>query len=182
MNDLFIARNDVATIEINQHSVTVRQVLIKELDVWLLYAKPLKDATYRQDVTDELLIDTFSDNTLKCMGLIDLITDVDIKQLDIKNIPQILKTIIEVNQAYFEQKEPKLSQEKSEATWFDGFQLLIQSGHTHDSVMNMSYGSYVQYLEALQRIKRIEQVADATTQRIAQHADKKGFEGFVKSD
>ena len=180
MNDLFIARNDVATIEINQQPINVRQVLIKELDTWLLYAKPLKDATYRQNITDELLIDTFSDNLLQCMGLIDLITDIDIKQLDIKDVPQILKTIIEVNQAYFEQKEPKPSQEKSEATWFDDFQVLIQRGHTHDGVMNMSYGSYVQYLEALQRIKRIEQVADATTQRIAQHMDKKGFEKFVK--
>lgn len=95
----------------------------------------------------------------------------------------LLDAVIKVNDAFFSEPKPKHRDDvdpRKKSSWFDVFQLLASNGHSHESIIQMSYGSFRHYLKASQKAERIKMRNLAIATR-AQNAINKKFNEFIKS-
>ncbi|MBF7696620.1 hypothetical protein [Acinetobacter rathckeae] len=191
MNDFFIASDKCYPIYLGEHEYSIQQIKMKDFAEWIAVAEPIKQhlKTIDNDYM-RLLVDLHDD----CMGLIALVSDIPIDIVhryvfeDISQIGAILGCIIDVNGAYFKEQEclsknnenfGRIKASKKENnTWFDSFQCLVQAGHSHESIMNMNYGTFYKYIEAVEKQNTQQFMTNISAMRIAYHADAKGYQSF----
>ena len=192
MNDFFIAANRSLSLEIDDVSLEVRQILMRQFDLWVGAADPIKNMLGNvSDYSDEILNKLIQKHLIECVVMLRLITDLDHQAIlntahDQEVFIQLLQTGLKANQPYFVDKEPKSKRRKKRgetndqgSTWFDSFQLLISNGHSHDSIMNMTYGSFKLYTEAVVKREKQNIATQSNIIRMAQHAAAKQFKSFV---
>lgn len=182
MNDFFLATN--RSIQIND--IEVRQIQMKDFDIWATYAEVIKQFIKDQNHSDEILNELFKAHGVQVISTIACVTDLDSESLvelaaDEQGFKELLKAVFLVNQAYFKYEKPKRSaKQATESTWFDSFQFLISAGHHPDNIMNMTYGAFEQYLKAAQKNQRSQLQYLSSVIRSAHHANAKEFKRFFE--
>ena len=185
MNDFFLATNRSITLD----DIEVRQVQMKDFDIWATHAEVLKNFIKDRDYSDDILTDLFATHALQVISTIACVTDITQESLlktavNESDFKQLLKTVLNVNHAYFKYEKPKRGSNKaaqsSESTWFDSFQFLISAGHRHDEIMNMTYGAFEQYLKSAQKDHKNKLQYLSSVIRSAQHANAKEFKKFFE--
>jgi len=182
MNDFFLATNRSITV----NDVEVRQIQMKDFDIWATHAEALKNFIKDQNHSDEILTELFAAHGAQVISTIACVTDLDNKSLvelavDEQGFKELLKAVLLVNQAYFKYEKPKRSaKQATESTWFDSFQFLISAGHHPDNIMNMTYGAFEQYLKAAQKNQRSQLQYLSSVIRSAHHANAKEFKKFFE--
>ncbi|MEB3753815.1 hypothetical protein [Acinetobacter sp. MD2(2019)] len=189
MNDFFLAKNATLTLNYNNQDFEVRQVQVKDFDLWLSVAEEVKNLVDTKNYSDEFLQSLFEQAPIQCLQLVSIVTDIP-EQLMLDCILPALKLVLTVNEAFFHEQAEKQKSSRGrrnqqstsdESSWFDLFQLLVRYGHSHESIMNMSYGTFKKYVSACIKQQKNEALGDLNTMRVAQHADKKGVERYVDS-
>ena len=183
MNDFFLATNRSITVA----DVEVFQLQMHNFDEWAGHAKAIKD--FLKNHSDEIYKSLFEAHTAHVMTLVSKSLHKTIDEL----IPvveasesvflELIEAAIKVNDAYFSEPEPskkrgRKSEEKS--TWFDAFQMLISIGHTHESIMTMSYGAFNGYLKSAQKLQLSQMRSQTNLMRAAQHANAKEFKKLIE--
>lgn len=184
MNDFFLAANRSITV----NDIEVRQIQMKDFDIWATHAEPLKNFIKDQNHSDEILNELFKAHGVQVISTIACVTDLDNKSLvelaaDEQGFKELLKTVLLVNQAYFKYEKPKRGAKKTqttESTWFDSFQYLISAGHRPDDIMNMTYGAFDQYLKSAQKDHKNKLQYLSSVIRSAHHANAKEFKKFFE--
>ncbi len=192
MNDFFIAANRSLSLEIDDVSLEVRQIQMSKFDLWVGAADPIKNMLGNVgDYSDEILNKLMQKHLIECVVMLQLITDLDHQAIlntahDQEVFIQLLEKALKANQPYFVDKEPKSKRRKKRnetndqgSTWFDSFQLLVSNGHSHESIMNMTYGSFKLYTEAVVKREKQNIATQSNIIRMAQHAAAKQFKSFV---
>lgn len=192
MNDFFIAANRSLNLEIDDVSLEVRQILMRQFDLWVGAADPIKNTLSNvSDYSDEILKKVIQKHLIECVVMLQLITDLDhqaiLKTTEDQDVfRQLLKTALKANQAYFIDKEQKSKRRKKRtevddqsSTWFDSFQLLVSNGHNHESIMNMTYGAFKFYTEAVVKREKQNIATQSNIIRMAHHAAAKQFKSFI---
>lgn len=183
MNDFFLATNRSITLD----DIEVRQVQMKDFDIWATHAEVIKNFIKDRDYSDDILTDLFASHALQVISTIACLTDITQESLlktavNESEFKQLLKTVLNVNHAYFKYEKPKRGSKKaaqsSESTWFDSFQYLISAGHRHEDIMNMTYGAFEQYLKSAQKDHKNKLQYLSSVIRSAQHANAKEFKKF----
>lgn len=92
----------------------------------------------------------------------------------------MIEAVIKVNDAYFAEKESgrkrsRKVKELDQPSWFETFQYLIEAGHHHEDIMQMSYGSFIGYLKAAQKQRSQNLLTSTNLMRAAQHAKDKAY-------
>ena len=182
MNDFFLATN--RSISVND--IEVRQIQMKDFDIWATHAESIKQFLKNKNHSDEILTELFAAHGMQVISAIACVTDLDNESLfklasNEQAFKQLLKTVLLVNQAYFKYEKPKrgANKQNTESTWFDSFQFLVSMGHQHSEIMEMTYGAFDGYVKAANKMHRQEIINSAVAARVAQ-SDKKGFETFKK--
>lgn len=183
MNDFFLATN--RSIKVND--IEVRQIQMKDFDIWAAHAEVLKNFIKDKDHSDEILNELFRAHGAQVISTIVCVTDLDNEALfklaaDEQDFKELLKAVLLVNQAYFKYEKPKRAAKKSatESTWFDSFQYLISAGHLPDDIMNMTYGAFDQYLKSAQKDHKNKLQYLSSVIRSAHHANAKEFKKFFE--
>lgn len=192
MNDFFIAANRSLSLEVDDVSLEVRQIQMSQFDLWVGAADPIKNMLGNvSDYSDEILKKLMQKHLIECVVMLQLITDLDhqsvLKTTEDQDVfRQLLKTGLKANQAYFVDKEQKSKRRKKptetndqSSTWFDSFQLLVSNGHSHESIMDMTYGSFKFYTEAVVKREKQSIATQSNIIRMAHHAAAKQFKSFV---
>ena len=184
MNDFFLATNR----SIKLQDIEVRQIQMKDFDIWATHAEVIKNFLKDKDHSDEILTELFAAHGMQVISTIACVTDLDNESLfklaaDEQKFKQLLKTVLNVNHAYFKYEKPKRGAKKtqtSESTWFDSFQYLISAGHRHEDIMNMTYGAFDQYLKSAQKDHKNKLQYLSSVIRSAHHANAKEFKKFFE--
>ncbi len=181
MNDFFLATNRSIPFD----DIEVRQIQIKDFDLWLAHAEPIKSFIKDQNHSDEILTGLFEVHGVQVISTMACVTDLDNESLvelaaDEQGFKELLKAVLLVNQAYFKYEKPKRGiKKKDDSTWFDSFQFLVSMGHQHSEIMEMTYGAFQSYIKAANKLYKQGIFNNAVAARVAQ-SDKKGFESFKK--
>ena len=184
MNDFFLATNR----SIKLQDIEVRQIQMKDFDIWATHAEPLKNFIKDQNHSDMILTELFKVHGVQVISTIACVTDLDNESLvelavDEQGFKELLKAVLLVNQAYFKYEKPKRGAKKTkatESTWFDSFQYLISAGHRPDDIMNMTYGAFDQYLKSAQKDHKNKLQYLSSVIRSAHHANAKEFKKFFE--
>jgi len=186
MNDFFLAANRSITV----NDVEVHQIQMKDFDQWAVHAERVKGFLKGKDYSDEILTQLFKAHSIEVLGMCRLATKlpatslIDLATTSEQQFKEVLSAVLQVNGAYFKEDQPKRRNKKqaakdNDSTWFDSFQLLISSGHTHTEIMNMTYGTYSEYLKSAQKDYRNKLAALTSVVRSAQHASAKELKKFL---
>ena len=190
MNDFFLAMNRSIKISVLGNDVEVRQIQMKDFDLWATNADALKNFIKGRDYSDEILTELFIDHALHVISATVCVTDITKESLlkiavNEQEFKQLLKTVLNVNHAYFKYEKPKRGRKRAaqsnESTWFDSFQLLTSAGHRPDDIMNMTYGAFDQYLKSAQKDHKNKLQYLSSVIRSAHHANAKEFAKFFDS-
>jgi hypothetical protein len=192
MNDFFIAANRSLSLEVDDVSLVVRQITMSQFDLWVGAADLIKSALGNvSDYSDEILNNLMQKHLIECVVMLQLITDLDHQAIlntahNQEVFIQLLQTGLKANQPYFVDKEPKSKGRKKRgetndqgSTWFDSFQLLVSNGHSHESIMNMTYGAFKLYTEAVVKREKQNIATLSNIIRMAHHATAKQFKSFI---
>jgi hypothetical protein len=185
MNDFFLAEGRSVTLPFGNSKVAVQQLKMHNLDVWFPAAIAVKTFLEKKDDSDEILTQLFKEHGMHVLHLLELITGKNQAELmqhvdDEQGFKLLIKTMLEVNVAYFKEPKPRQRAKSGEeqSSWFNAFQFLAAHGHRHSEIMQMSYGCFVNYLKAAQKVYLDDNKLHANVIRAAQHPDKKVFEKF----
>ena len=183
MNDFFLADN--RTFQIGE--IEVKQIQVKSLDLFCRHAETVKEFLKDKDYSDEILIELFKAHTVEVIHTCVMTTNLTTESIfnvanDQAFFLDMLRAVLTVNTAYFKPEKPKrrTKQSNEKSTWFDSFQYLIESGHRHDDIMNMSYGAYLQYVKAAQRSELRKMRSQVNLMRSAQHAQNREFKKLME--
>lgn len=187
MNDFFLAANRSITV----NDVEVHQIQIKDFDQWAVHAEKVKSFLKGKNYSDEILTQLFKAHSIEVLGMCSLATRlpvaslIDLATTSEQQFKEVLSAVLQVNGAYFKEDQPKRRNKRqavkeNDSTWFDSFQLLISSGHTHTEIMNMTYGAYSEYLKSAQKDYRNKLAALTSVVRSAQHASAKDLKKFLE--
>ncbi|MEN8381617.1 hypothetical protein [Acinetobacter radioresistens] len=187
MNDFFLAANRSITV----NDVEVHQIQIKDFDQWTVHAEKVKGFLKGKDYSDEILTQLFKTHSIEVLGMCRLATKlpatslIDLATTSEQQFKEVLSAVLQVNGAYFKEDQPKRRNKRqavkdNDSTWFDSFQLLISSGHTHTEIMNMTYGAYSEYLKSAQKDYRNKLATLTSVMRSAQHASAKDLKKFLE--
>ncbi len=191
MNEFFIANDRRGMLNDQDLSIEVHQLKMHNFDVWIQCADPIKQALQNKDHSDETLLEIMKVHLVKVAMLCALATEQDVQYLfEIAKTQgslfcKLFKEVLNVNQAFFETEKTKAKRrnEKNDDdfSWFDSFQVLISAGHSHESIMQMSYGTFISYLKSVQKQERnkIKMLSNAV--RSAHHASMKQYKEFMSS-
>jgi len=182
MNDFFLAMNRSIKISVLGNDIEVRQIQMKDFDLWATHGEVLKNFTKGRDYSDKILTELFAAHALQVISMIVCVTDITKESLfkiavNEQEFKQLLKTVLNVNHAYFKYEKPKHGRKRAaqsnESTWFDSFQFLISAGHRPDDIMNMTYGAFDQYLKSAQKDHKNKLQYLSSVIRSAHHANAK---------
>ena len=183
MNDFFLADN--RTFQLGE--IEVKQIQVKSLDLFCRHAETVKEYLKDKDYSDEILIELFKAHTVDVIQTCVMTTNLTTESIfnvakDQALFLDMLRAVLTVNAAYFKPEKPKrgAKQSNEKVTWFDSFQYLIESGHRHDDIMNMSYGAYLQYVKAAQRSELRKMRSQVNLMRSAQHAQNREFKKLME--
>ncbi|MCX0332194.1 hypothetical protein NVT87_15075 [Acinetobacter radioresistens] len=187
MNDFFLAANRTITV----NDVEVHQIQMKDFDQWAVHAEKVKGFLKEKDYSDEILTELFKAHSIEVLSICSLATKlpsaslIDLANASEQQFKEVLSAVLQVNGAYFKEDQPKRRSRKqavkeNDSTWFDSFQLLVSSGHTHTEIMNMTYGAYSEYLKSAQKDYRNKLAALTSVVRSAQHASAKDLKKFLE--
>ncbi|WP_336043893.1 hypothetical protein [Acinetobacter junii] len=180
MNDFFLLNNESLPYVFVDQNIEIKQILVKDLNRFAQFSGPIKKLESYSVETITPLIQT---NMLQVMGAVSLTTSLDPNCFSehLENtvaIADLLLKIIEVNNDVFK-KEPKSENEKG-SSWFKAFSYLINHGHRHDEILNMTYGAFIKYLNAAQAIERQQIKSYAIATRVANNAKQQGWDKYLK--
>ena len=186
MNDFFLAANRSITV----NDVEIHQIQMKDFDQWAVHAEKVKGFLNGKDYSDEILTELFKAYSIEVLSMCSLATKlpatslIDLATTSEQQFKEVLSAVLQVNGAYFKEDQPKRRSRKqavkeNDSTWFDSFQLLVSSGHTHTEIMNMTYGAYSEYLKSAQKDYRNKLATLTSVMRSAQHASAKDFKMFI---
>lgn len=187
MNDFFLANNRNIAIG----DITVHQLQIYDFDEWAPHAKTIKD--FLKNHSDEIYKSLFEAHTADVMILVSKSTHKSIDELipvveasEIAFI-ELINAVIKVNDAFFSEKEPKRKRGRKAkgkdlelSSWFDTFQFLIDAGHRHDDILQMSYGTFIGYLKSAQKQQSANMRMQTNLMRAANHANAKAFAKLIE--
>ena len=183
MNDFFLADN--RTFQLGE--IEVKQIQVKSLDLFYQHAETVKEYLKDKDYSDAILIELFKAHTIEVIHTCVMTTNLTADRIfdiakDQALFLDMLRAVLTVNKAYFRPEKPKRGSKQSneKVTWFDSFQYLIESGHRHDDILNMSYGAYLQYLKAAQRNELRKMRSQVNLMRSAQHAQNREFKKLME--
>ncbi len=189
MNEFFIANDRRGMLNEQDLSIEVHQLKMHNFDVWIQSAEPIKQALQNKDHSDEILFDVMKTHLLKITMLCALATEQDVQYLfEIAKTQgslfcKLFKEVLNVNQAFFKTEKAKAKRRNDKAdddfSWFDSFHVLISAGHTHESIMNMNYGTFIGYLKSAQKQERNKIKIMSNAVRSAHHASMKQFKDFI---
>lgn len=188
MNDFFLAKNGQMILPLNDVEYAIGQVCMRDFDKWLYSAEPVKKFVNGRELTDDLLNELTQDLFGECVLLCQIAVEgFIVDQSCLLHITSFIAVVIQANQAYFAEKEDepkakpkkKQSEKKDKTTWFDSFQILVSHGHSHESIMNMTYGAFTEYLKAIKRRDQDKVIQQVNLMRVAYHADGVGFSKFI---
>ncbi|MFW2066389.1 hypothetical protein ACG9ZB_07405 [Acinetobacter johnsonii] len=183
MNDFFIASNR----PVKAGELSVHQLQMQNFDEWSGAAQVIKDfLNNHPDGTTQMIFDAHSFESTQLIAYclqrsIEQVIDLFKKQGELNIL--LLDAVINVNDAFFSEPKSKHRDDvdpRKKSSWFDVFQLLVSNGHSHESIMQMSYGSFRHYLKASQKAERMKMRNLAIATR-AQNAINKKFNEFIKS-
>ena len=186
MNDFFLANNRSITIG----DITVHQLQMYDFDEWAPHAKVIKD--FLKNHSDEIYKSLFEAHTTDVMIVVSKSTHKSIDELipvveasEIAFI-ELINAAIKVNDVFFSEKEPKRKRGRKAkgkdlelSSWFDTFQFLIDAGHRHDDILQMSYGTFIGYLKSAQKQQSDKLRTFTNLMRAAQHANTKAFAKLI---
>ena len=180
MNDFFLLNNESLPYVFVDQNIEIKQILVKDFNRFAQYSGPIKKLESYSVETITPLIQT---NMLQIMGVVSLTTSLDPNSFSeqLENavvIANLLLKIIEVNNDVFK-KEHKNENEKG-SSWFKAFSYLINHGHRHDEILNMTYGAFIKYLNAAQAIERQQIKSYAIATRVAKNAKQQGWDKYLK--
>ncbi|TNX85290.1 hypothetical protein [Acinetobacter radioresistens] len=187
MNDFFLAANRFITV----NDAEVHQIQMKDFDQWAVHAEKVKSFLKGKDYSDEILTELFKAHSIEALSICSLATKlpatslIDLATTSEQQFKEVLSAVLQVNGAYFKEDQPKRRNKRqaakdNDSTWFDSFQLLVSSGHTHTEIMNMTYGAYSEYLKSAQKDYRNKLAALTSVVRSAQHASAKDLKKFLE--
>ena len=106
MNDFFLATNRSIKISVLGNDVEVHQIQMKDFDIWVTHAEVLKNFIKGRDYSDEILTELFAAHTIQVISTIACVTDITKESLlkiavNEQEFKQLLKTVLNVNHAYF---------------------------------------------------------------------------------
>jgi len=183
MNDFFIASNRPVIVG----ELSVHQLQMHNFDEWSGAAQVIKNFSNNDpDATTQMTFDAHSFESTQLIAhclqhSIEQVIDLFKKEGSLNVL--LLDAVIKVNDAFFSEPKSKHQDDvdpRKKSSWFDVFQLLASNGHTHESIMQMSYGSFRHYLKAAQKAERIKMRNLAIATR-AQNVINKKFNEFIKS-
>ena len=183
MNDFFMASNRPVKVG----ELPVHQLQMHNFDEWSGAAQAIKDfLNNHPDETTQMIFDAHSFESTQLIAhclqySIEQVIDLFKKEGELNIL--LLDAVIKVNDAFFTEPKPKHRDDvdpRKKSSWFDVFQLLVSNGHSHESIMQMSYGSFRHYLKASQKAERMKMRNLAIATR-AQNAINKKFNEFIKS-
>ncbi|TCH64205.1 hypothetical protein [Acinetobacter sp. ANC 4862] len=187
MNDFFLATNRSIKVSVLNIDIEVRQIQMKEFDIWATHAEVIKNFIKDRNHSDEILTELFKVHGVQVISTIACVTDLDNESLfklavDEQGFKDLLKAVLLVNQAYFKYEKPKRGSNKqnTESTWFDSFQYLVSAGHRHQDIMSMTYGAFEQYLKSAQKDHKNKLQYLSSVIRSAHHANAKEFKKFFE--
>lgn len=186
MNDFFLANNRNIAIG----DIAVHQLQMHDFDEWAPHAKTIKD--FLKNHSDEIYKSLFEAHTEDVMIVVSKSTHKSIDELipvveasEIAFI-ELINAVIKVNDAFFSEKEPKRKRGRKAkgkdlelSSWFDTFQFLIDAGHRHDDILQMSYGTFIGYLKSAQKQQSDKLRTFTNLMRAAQHANTKAFAKLI---
>lgn len=180
MNDFFLLNNESLPYVFVDQNIEIKQILVKDLNCFSQFAGPIKKLESYSVETITPLIQT---NMLQIMGVVSLTTSLEpnyfSEQLEkTVAIADLVLKIIEVNNDVFK-KEPKSKNEKG-SSWFKAFSYLINHGHRHDEILNMTYGAFMNYLKEAQALERQQIKSYAIATRVANNAKQQGWDKYLK--
>ncbi|NNP71252.1 hypothetical protein [Acinetobacter sp. Ac_5812] len=185
MNDFFIANNESLPHTFIDQKIEVKQIQVKNLARFSVYAIKIKDAIESYSI--ETITPLIEPQILNIMGLVSMVTTLNPKTFientaQTKAIAELVLKIIEVNEAFFikEKRQNRTKKETKEVTWFHSFAYLIKSGHSHDDIMNMTYGAFMHYLKEAQASERQQIKSYAIATRVANNAKQQGWDKYIK--
>lgn len=185
MNDFFIANNESLPHVFIDQKIEVKQIQVKNLDRFSVYAIKIKDALESYSI--ETITPLIEPQILNIMGLVSVVTTLSPKTFientaQTKAIAELVLKIIEVNEAFFkkEKKQSRANKETKEVSWFHSFTYLIKNGHRHEDIMNMTYGAFMHYLKEAQAFERQQIKSYAIATRVANNAKQQGWEKYIK--
>lgn len=183
MNDFFTASNR----PVKAGELLVHQLQMHNFDEWSGAAQVIKEfLNNHSDGTTQKIFDAHPfESTQLIAHCLKYSTEqvIDLFKKDGALNILLLDAVIKVNDAFFTEPKPKYRDDvdpRKKSSWFDVFQLLASNGHTHECIMQMSYGSFRHYLKAAQKAERIKMRNIAIASR-AQNAINKKFSEFIKS-
>ncbi|WP_075175723.1 hypothetical protein, partial [Acinetobacter indicus] len=183
MNDFFLAAN--RTFQLGD--IEVKQIQMKSLDLFCQHAETVKEYLKDKDYSDAILIELFKAHAVDVIQTCVMTTNLTTESIfDVANdqalFLDMLRAVLTVNKPYFKPEKQKrgAKQSSEKVTWFDSFQYLIESGHRHDDILNMSYGAYLQYLKAAQRNELRKMRSQVNLMRSAQHAQNREFKKLME--
>ena len=183
MNDFFTASNRLIKVG----DLAVHQLQMYNFDEWSGVAQVIKE--FLNNHPDETMQKIFDAHPFESTQLIahclkfstDQVIDLFKKQATLNVL--LLDAVIKVNGAFFTEPKSKHRDDvdpRKKSSWYDIFQLLVSNGHSPESIMQMSYGSFRYYLKASQKAERMKMRNQAIATR-AQHAISKKFNDFIKN-
>lgn len=180
MNDFFLLNNESLPYVFVDQNIEIKQILVKDLNRFSQFSGPIKKLESYSVETITPLIQT---NMLQIMGVVSLTTSLDPNYFSeqLANnvaIADLVLKIIEVNNDVFK-KEP-ISENEKGSSWFKAFSYLINHGHRHDEILNMTYGAFIKYLSASQAIERQQIKSYAIATRVANHSKQQGWDKYLK--
>lgn len=185
MNDFFIANNESLSYVFIDQKIEVKQIQVKNLDRFSVYAIKIKEALESYSI--EAITPLLEPQMPNIMGLVAMVTTLSPKTFientaQTKAIAELVLKIIEVNEAFFkkEKKQSRAKKETNEVSWFHSFAYLIKSGHSHDEIMNMTYGAFLHYLKEAQSLERQQIKSYAIATRVANNAKQQGWDKYIK--
>lgn len=187
MNEFFLVNNRSIVVG----DTTIHQLRMHDFDEWGVAANEVKKClkTHSDEINGELL----KAHTSHVFTLLSKSTHLDeselisIAEASESALLQLINAVIKVNDAFFSEKEPKRNRGRKSRTedieqssWFDTFQFLIESGHRHGDIMQMSYGTFTGYLKAAQKNQAAKMRVQTNLMRAAQHANAKAFSKLIE--
>ena len=183
MNDFFNASNR----SIKVGDLAVHQLQMHNFDEWSGVAHVIKE--FLNNYPDETMQKIFDAHPFESTQLIahclKFSTEqvIDLFKKDGTLNVLLLDAVIKVNDAFFAEPKPKHRDDvdpRKKSSWYDVFQLLASNGHSHESIMQMSYGSFRYYLKASQKAERMKMRSLAVASRASRTRENKKFNDFIK--
>lgn len=182
MNEFFLANNRSLVIG----DVTIHQLKMHNIDEWAPHASVIK--FFLKTHSDEIyksLLKAHTSEVMTLLGKSTLKTESELilmAEASESTFLSLIEAVIKVNDAFFGEKEPKRrrgrkakEKEVHQPSWFETFQYLIEAGHRHEDILQMSYGSFIGYLKAAQKQRSQNLLTSTNLMRAAQHAKDKAY-------